>query len=327
MTAVGALTASIVAPWATDAKEVFVLSWFSAAVLFFGCLVAASVSVHKCRDPFPPILSLVDERQEKVTSPSPYYARLMNASRLLSAAEKPPRNGRRVIRDDSADERLIKEQCTAKFSTYDGLYVPAYRTVSPNWPLEVPFLLSRENEEPPDASWNLETGESVWYEPVASDPSQDVRTFLWENTGEPVCTNLVWTKDKDGDLCDIDIDEGDCQGGWTTGELESWICTEYQICVDDGMERLDKLEERRKSLSKLGAAQIGTTSSFAWVLPEGWRKVEEIKEYYREATADQVSEFIAVDLLCLYTFNTCFLSIGVGGWVMSTVGAFMVFLG
>jgi hypothetical protein len=106
-------------------------------------------------------------------------------------AEKPSRNRWRVIRDDSIDEQRIKSECTAKFSTYGALYVPGYRTASPNWPLEVPFLLSGANEEPPDASWNLETGESVWSEPYPSDPSRDVRTFLWDNTGEPVCTNLV----------------------------------------------------------------------------------------------------------------------------------------
>jgi hypothetical protein len=59
------------------------------------------------------------------------------------------RNQTRVIRDDIYRNVKITSECTQNLLNSNGLSIPGYRMVSPNWPLRKMFLLTQDLDEPP----------------------------------------------------------------------------------------------------------------------------------------------------------------------------------
>jgi hypothetical protein len=142
-----------------------------------------------------------------------------------------------------------------------------------------------------------------------------------EESGRPVCHDIKWLLEDGGSsLCDIDIQEAECEDGWSAGSLESWICFEYELCVEHVEDYEEELVERAERLSTLQAIQTTNATGQSWVLPEGWNRPQNIKTYYQESVSQRKEEFLATDLLCLYTLNTAFLSMGVFGCIFLSIG-------
>lgn len=207
--------------------------------------------------------------------------------------------------------------------------MPAYPVGRPHWPLASPFLLSRDAPEPPDVRATLARGESDLYEDFDDVLRRERSDFLWEVGDYPGCYRLSLKLNnmyKDKDMCELEVQEGECAPGWDPGDAGGWICAAFKACVREGVNDQIAVDEFREKVLEMGARAVTEweDESVLWALPDDWDDWDAAKRYYREIAIERWASKLVNDPNCVFAFNVLFLVIGSVGWVVLAIGALAV---
>jgi hypothetical protein len=289
-----------------------IVTIFAAAGTYLGCFISSAYALSLLSDTLPLSFFLLDDSDRTYTKGVAAY----------SFSRRTQGNALRGPRAVYANQQLPSD-CLDEFLNSRGLAIPSILMVSPRAPLSKPFLLGKDPKTPPDASGCFEYGESDDYGP-GNDPYQWRSDFLWETEYRYVSDDIKWeVKDafKEEDVCEIEINSASGGAGWDESRIESFICRAFDAC---------KAEREQISLEMgetLGQLESSSGSSAAqWVLPEGWDNLQEVREYYRRATASERDRFLASDRWCVWAFNMCFLVFGGVAIVLGIVGLIWIVL-